>query len=92
MDRDVFFFSLPFIVALFNCLGGCGDAWTLGQRCETHPGAPTQSGASYKEVSYTLSSFHLGIGVCSLDCSLRGIIRGAEFRFTFSSLGGSEVS
>lgn len=33
MDRDVFFFSLPFIVALFNHVCGCGDEWTAGQGC-----------------------------------------------------------
>lgn len=38
--------------------------------------------------SVTLSSFQLGTGVCSLDCSLRGIIHGVEFRSTFHSLGG----
>lgn len=55
MDRDVFFFSLPFTVALFNCLGGCGDAWTLGQRCETHPGAPHRVVQATKR-SVTLSA------------------------------------
>lgn len=49
---------------------------------------PTQSGAGSKEVSYTLSGFQLGTGVCSPDCSPGEIILGAAFRSTFHSLGG----